>query len=426
MLHSPALHRVIAAGRRSGKTEDAKRIAILGDRSKRSCVLRPPSMVPNPRYAICGPTRDQVKRIWWNDIKALSPRWAIADISESELWIRYVTGSLLTLIGLDKPMRAEGDPYDGVIIDETQEIKPTAWDDSIYPTLTNRGRPPGWSLRIGRPKGRNHFFKWWTQAKTTPDHDSFMWPSSVVLPRKMIEDAKRDLDPRSFEEQYEAKWLAQLGAVFYAYDANKHARALQYRPDLPLICCFDFNVAPGSAVIVQEQELTPWNNPTGPRHVHTAVIAEVWIRDDSRTELVCERIGAKFAGHKADVHFCGDPSGGKRNTVDTSNDWDVVRQCLRNYFPVVRDRVCRRAPPVIDSANSVNARMLNARGEVRFAIDPVAAPQTVLDLEGVVWEEENQERVIDKSDLGRTHWADALRYYVHDKHPLGGARTVNE
>jgi hypothetical protein len=37
----------------------------------------------------------------------------------------------------------------------------------------------------------------------------------------------------------------------------------------------------------------------------------------------------------------------------------------------------------------------------------------------VVWDDRpGAERKIDKSDGRRTHWVDAIRYYVHERHPI--------
>lgn len=411
-LWSPARHRILPAGRRSGKTEDAKRIVIAGD-AYHSCCLVPPD-VPNPRFGVAAPTREQVKRVWWEDIKRMSPPWSVLSINETELSIRYVTGASLHLIGLDKPQRAEGDPFDGLILDESQEIKPTAWTSSLRPTLSNRGRPPGWSLRIGRPKGRNHLFDWYQEGlQGDPDIESFTWTSEEVLPAAEIEAAKRDLDPRTYAQEYLATFLSATGLCCYAFDRERHLADVRYTAALPLVFAFDFNVAPGSAVVIQEQD------------GKTCVVGEVHIPDDSRSDLVCQKLRTMFSGHTGDVLIYGDPAGNQRRTSSQSNDWDIVKAELRKGFPRVLDRVARSAPPIVDSVNSVNARMLNAAGDVRFAINPKLAPQTLRDLESVAWDEDKGERQIDKSDLKRGHWYDALRYYIHERHPIGGAKMVS-
>ena len=126
-----------------------------------------------------------------------------------------------------------------------------------------------------------------------------------------------------------------------------------------------------------------------------------------------------YHGHTGDVAIYGDPSGNQRRTSAQSNDWDIVRMELRKGFGRILDRVTRSAPPIVDSVNSVNARMLNAAGAVRFAINSTAAPQTLRDLESVAWNEDKDHRDIDKADAKRTHWSDALRYSSHERHPIG-------
>lgn len=423
LLNSLARHRLVAAGRGSGKTEDAKRIVLIGDRHHHGAMCPP---YHGARFFIAGPTRDQVKDIWWQDLKALCPpEWLRHKPNETELRIDFVTGSTLRLIGLDVPERGEGNRYAGGIVTETQKIKPHAWTESLEPTLYKIGQDIGWSLREGRPCGRNHFWKWWTEAKTKPDHDSFHWPSSAVMEPAMVEAARHSMDPRSFAQEFNADWLTQTGLVYYQFDANKHLRAVRYDPTLPLVFAFDFNVAPGSAVVLQEQKLPPWDQPQAePSVATTCVIGEVYVPDNSHTQEVCAELRTRFAAHTQLIQVYGDPSGNQRRTSARSTDWDQVEQELRRTFRAVSVHVGREQPGVVDSVNSTNTRMLAADGAVRFALNPQLAPQTLLDLEGVAWEQQRtNERHIDKSDDDRTHWSDAVRYYVHERFPLGGFKA---
>lgn len=59
---------VVPAGRRSGKTEISKRRLVIGLPEKKKW--------SDPRYFAAAPTREQAKRVYWNDLKALVPkRW---------------------------------------------------------------------------------------------------------------------------------------------------------------------------------------------------------------------------------------------------------------------------------------------------------------------------------------------------------------
>lgn len=421
LLESPATHRVVAAGRRSGKTEDAKRIILGGDDGGHSCCLEPPD-VPNPRFGIFAPTREQLKRNWWDDIKAMCPPRMVSAIREDDLSIKFVTGAKLYLIGLDKPQRAEGDPFDGVVMDETQEVKPEAWTSSLYATLTNRGRPPGWSLRIGRPKGRNHFYRWWVDACTAPNHAAFTWTSEVILPPETLAAAKASLDPQSYAQEYLAHWLTFEGLAYYQWNPTKHLRKLEIDSSKPLVLAFDFNVDPGICAAIQEQ--------FHDGETMTCVVGEVHIPRNSNTPAVCRKILEKWGGHHHDVFIYGDPAGGARHTSQIGgSDWDLVREVLKPAFGArMRERVAKSHPPVRDRINCVNSRLCSTTGTVRLAVDPTNAPNVVRDFEGVTLLQGGSGE-IDKKGCerqGLTHLTDAIGYYIHERHPIEGRVSYTE
>ena len=66
---SPARFKTIHAGRRSGKTELAKRYLVL---CLHDC-LKNRREWTDPRFFAAGPVRDQTKRIFWGDLKRMIP-----------------------------------------------------------------------------------------------------------------------------------------------------------------------------------------------------------------------------------------------------------------------------------------------------------------------------------------------------------------
>ena len=70
---------VVPAGRRAGKTELAKRRLV--------CDLFKKKEWSDTRYFAAAPTRDQAKRIYWKDLKALVPENEVLRIYESDLCI---------------------------------------------------------------------------------------------------------------------------------------------------------------------------------------------------------------------------------------------------------------------------------------------------------------------------------------------------
>ena len=139
---------VVPAGRRSGKTEIAKRKLINA--------LYTPANEPDPRYFAAAPTRDQAKAIFWNDLKLMVPRHLLAEAPrETELCIKIINGAELYVVGMDKPERIEGRPWNGGVLDEFGNMKPGAWGENVRPVLSDRS---GWCDLIGVPEGRNHYY----------------------------------------------------------------------------------------------------------------------------------------------------------------------------------------------------------------------------------------------------------------------------
>ena len=121
LWESPCRFRVAAAGRRSGKTELSKRAGVAKAIG--------PQRFADARYIYGGPTWEQGRRIFWSDLKKLTPRWALRGqdprraISESELSIRLASGAVIQVVGLDRPQRAEGTPIDWLCVDEAADVR---------------------------------------------------------------------------------------------------------------------------------------------------------------------------------------------------------------------------------------------------------------------------------------------------------------
>lgn len=415
LVSSKARFRVVAAGRRSGKTENAKRFIVSEAMTNRKDGI-------DRNYIAAAPTRDQAKRIFWQDLKALShPAFVVGRPSESELTITYSSGSRLMVVGLDKPQRVEGIAIDGAIIDEIAEVKRESWEQSIRPALSTVGRP-GWCWLTGRPKGRGLFYDLYHEAITKPDWEAFTWTSATVLDASEIEQAKADLDPLTFAQEYEARWVTFEGLAYYQWNPQDHYRDLAYNPNRPLIFCFDFNVEPGVAAVLQEQDQK--HAATGDEWLPTTcVIGEVHIPRNSNTPAVCRKLVADWGHHQGDVFIYGDPAGGARHTSSDSTDWDLVREVLKPAFGGrIRDRVARKAPYIRDRVNAVNSRLKSTSGRVSLLVDPRKAPNVVRDFEGVTLLAGGSGEVDKKGAeaQGLSHLSEAIGYYIHEKFPVGG------
>lgn len=394
---------IACAGRRSGKTKIGKMKA-----AKR--ILR--CRQPQAKFIFAAPTRDQAKRIFWEDLKVMFPKVAIAEARESELVLVLVTGQRCCVVGMDRPERAEGEAIDGVIMDEFADMRESAWVKSIRPGLSTMNRL-GWAIFTGKPRGRNHYWRLIQQAlmpDSAKDWDYFHWMSADILPKSEIDAARRDMDPASFAQEYEASFINFEGRAYYAFDRSEHVREVVVDPSGPIGFCFDFNVAPGVAAIVQEQ-IDPKLGPI------TAVLDEVWIENNSNTLLVCQRLAHRWKDHKGPIYLYGDATGGARGTSKLSgSDWDIISSELaRSFSQRCVSRVKRRNPSERARVNAMNARLRTADGKVHELIHPRCV-KYIDDLEGVQTDESG---AINKAyDPALTHMSDAVGYYMEYEHPI--------
>jgi hypothetical protein len=376
----------------------------------------------DPRFFAAAPTRDQAKRIYWDDLKRLTPSWAMAGTpSESELIINYKIGSSLHVLGMDKPERIEGTPWDGGILDEFGNMKKQAWGEHVRPALSDR---TGWCDLIGVPEGRNHYYDLAKQAMadTTGEWDYFHWISADILPASEIEAAKHDLDELTYQQEYEASFVNFQGRTYYAYLDSTHNAKITYDPRQPLIICLDFNVAPGVAVICQEKQLydietrVPLLNETV-----TGIIGQVYIPRNSNTPMVCRKIIADWGEHQGELHLYGDATGGASKTVGIAgNDWDLVKQVLNAHFGAqrVHYHIGKANPSERDRVNAMNSRLRTMDGRIRMMIDPGKAPMVVKDLEGVQCVQGGSGEIDKKKNPELSHLTDGLGYYICKRFPV--------
>lgn len=418
---SRARFNIVPAGRRSGKTERAKR------RWARRAVAPPPpgQQVPT-RIFIGAPTRDQVRRIYWEDMKALVPKWALGgEPAEGRLSIPLWHGGEIVLIGLDKPQRIEGSVWHGGLLDEFADLKPEVWPAHVRPVLSDTLGPCD---IIGVPEGRNHFYELAEQARALmleqPGEWAFHhWKSSEILSPAEIEAARRDLDELTFRQEYEASFVNFSGQAYYAFERDLNVAPVRhlYDPRAPLVFCFDFNVEPGVAVVLQERLL----QHAGTLEERTCVLAEVHIPRNSNTPAVCRRLiqdwnpsDGRLGKHTGPVRIYGDATGGARGTARVEgSDWDLIRRDLGAVWRgLLQDRVGRHNPPERARVNAVNSRICSADGARRLVLDP-SARELAKDLEGVRLLEGGSGEIDKAADPKLTHLSDALGYYVEAEHP---------
>jgi hypothetical protein len=410
---SDARFQLALAGRRSGKTAIAKRKTIIAALQF--------TAAHDGRFVFAAPTRDQARKIYWDDLKRMVPRQFVKQIREDELLVQLVTDTKIEVVGLDAPARVEGSPLDWIVMDEVDDTKPIAWPNHVRPALDTDGRPSGRAIFIGKPKGRKILHALYTRARSgeEPGWEVFRWKSSEIIDPERIAAAKRDLDARTYAQEYDAEFVDFEGRVYYSFEAALHAvEPLPYLPDDELVFAFDFNVKPGIAEVLQEQRYTGTNPRVGGEV--TASIGEVWIPENSTTPAVVRKLIADWGTHTGPVLVYGDATGGAKGTAKVDgSDWEIIERMLRHHFGArVRMRVPSHNPLERVRVNSANSRLLNIDGVARWLIDPRKCPHLVDDLESVVSLAGSDGEIDKKSYPSLTHCSDAATYYIERRHSI--------
>lgn len=197
--------------RRGGKT-----YACVGD-----LILKALSTTKkNARYAYIAPFRTQAKEIAWTYLKMLTDGLREGSPREAELRVRLFNGAWITLYGADNPDALRGLYFDGLVLDEFGDMKPSLMGEVILPTLIDRG---GWMVVIGTPKGRNQFFD---LVKKAEKDDGWFYKrmaasQSGILPDEDLEQLKGQMSPDEYEQEMECSFDAALKGTYYTALINE-------------------------------------------------------------------------------------------------------------------------------------------------------------------------------------------------------------
>lgn len=349
---------VVPAGRRSGKTERAKRfVAKMGMAN------------PGENYFIAAPTREQVRTIYWEDMKLL----CFASIckrppSETRLTIYLNNGTQIRLIGLDKPQRIEGTFWSGGVIDEIADIRPEAWEANISPALDtfNPTRPnyKAWCWLIGVPDGLNHYYKMFQYALNSgdPEWRAFQWKSAEILPADTIEAAKRRFSKRQYLQEYEASFETATGKIYEDYSAANHTTEI-IQPHEQLMWMHDQNFTPLSSAVGVRR------NQGRDLYLLDEIVLISAVSKQSAMEFV-----EKFKNHhNKSVIIYGDPAGRAGEKHGHASDYTDIEDVLRASGWKFERKVKNAAPAIKDRQNAVRAKICTADGIVSLYVNPNTA-----------------------------------------------------
>ena len=372
----------VVAGRRFGKTFLATasllRAAISGD---------------NKNVWYVAPTYGAAKEICWNMLISTIPQEYIAKTNETSLTIKLINGSYIALKGAEKPNNLRGRALDFVVLDEFADMRPETWYEVIRASLSDR---QGSALFIGTPKGRNHFYDLWAKGKDNAlDWESFQYTTieGGNVPEQEIEQAKSDLDERTFNQEYNAAFVTYAGLIYYGF--SREESVLDMGDDSgTLHIGMDFNLDPMSAVICIRKGGKLY------------AVDEIVMYGSNTDEMVAEIINRY---PRRSIIIYPDPASRQRKTsAGGRTDLSILQNAgfsvkAKNSHALVRDRI-----------NAVNSRLLSGDGQRHLFVSP-KCKQTIKSLERQTYKEGTS---IPNKDDGFDHMNDALGYLVEYLFPV--------
>jgi len=228
----------IVAHRRCGKT-----VACINDVVVKAVYNKK----KHPRYGYIAPTYRQGKEIAWLYLKDAARPLMKGKPRESELSVELLNGAKITIFGADNPDSLRGLYFDGVILDEFGDMRPSLWGEVILPTLVDR---KGWAVFIGTPKGMNHFYDIHEKYTHDPSCFTLTLPINVtnILDETDIADFRRQMSDEQFRQEFLCDFTAAITGAYYAKLLETPTGGPAYDSTLPVFVSSDLGYTDSTAL----------------------------------------------------------------------------------------------------------------------------------------------------------------------------------
>ena len=382
---SEARFRVLITGRRFGKT-----FLALNELAKFSRYPRKKVWYIAPTYRMC-------KDIMLDPLvdKMTKHKW-ISKVNYSDLTISLRNKSLIQLRSSENFNALRGVGLDFICIDEFSDVDERAWFEVLRPTLSDKSKE-GSALFLGTPRGYGNWsYNLFTKHESDKNWQSFQYTTldGGQVSANEIDQAKNDLDDRTFRQEYMASFEKYSGQIYYNFDREQNVIE-QYAPTTNSIHIgIDFNVDPVSAVISEVKQDNLY------------VYDEIVIYSSNTDELV-EEINNRYS--RKHIFVYPDPASKQRKTsAGGKTDLSILKNAgynvrVRNAHPLIRDRI-----------NAVNTKLKNAKG-VRTLFIANNCKNVIKSIERQIYKEGTS---LPDKENNYDHMNDALGYLVEFLYPI--------
>ncbi len=378
ILNDKTRYKILSCGRRFGKSF----FSVL-------FLLNKP-LQPNERRWIVFPTYRQAKMVSWNLLKGIFASKQ-ATINETELSITLDNGAKIELKGADKPDSLRGVSTTMVVMDEYAFMKENVWGEIIQPTLAES---KGEALFVGTPSGLNHFYDLFVKGQSdNGDYKSWQFTTleGGFISADEIENAKKNLDKRTFQQEYEASFLTAANRCAYNFSRDIHCRVMEKSPRM--FWGIDFGVASYMTAILMCE------NTAG----EVYVFDEIGLQNSNTFELA-KLMQLKGRG----LPVYPDPAGKARTSNSTKSDHKILQEA---GFTVIAKKA---NPTQKDRMNALNRMLEDATGKHKLFINPKCT-KTIRDLELCTLE---NGQMLKTETL--SHFLDGLMYPIEYRYGFKG------
>jgi len=385
VFSSEARFRVLITGRRFGKT-----FLALNELAKFS-------RYPRKKVWYIAPTFRMCKDIMLDPLveKMTKHKW-ISKVNYSDLSITLKNKSLIQLRSSDNFNSLRGVGLDFICMDEFSDVDERAWYEVLRPTLSDKSRE-GSALFLGTPRGfGNWSYNLFTRQDSDKNWQSFQYTTldGGQVSQNEIDQAKNDLDDRTFKQEYMASFEKYSGQIYYNFDRQENVIDEYVTTTNSIHIGIDFNIDPVSAVISEVKQDNLY------------VYDEIVIYSSNTDELV-EEINNRYSGKHIFVY--PDPASKQRKTsAGGRTDLSILKNAgynvrVRNAHPLIRDRI-----------NAVNTKLKNAKG-LRTLFIANNCKNVIKSIERQIYKEGTS---LPDKENNYDHMNDALGYLVEFLYPI--------
>lgn len=380
---------VLCCGRRWGKTTLSEDLLISPDDEGNGCLNGFPVAYFAPTYKMLMEVWRQINQTLYGVIKSKS---------ETEKRIEIFGGGVIDFWSLEDPNSIRGRFYKRSVIDEAAIARnlQEAWQRVIRPTLTDL-QGDAWFLST--PKGKNnYFYDLFGMPAKFADWKSWQLPteSNPHIPSTEIEEARLQLDPLTFAQEYLASFVTdELDSWAYCYEYDKHVAKTILSKSHEVYLSFDFNRNPITCGVFQ--------------HYNNWIYGIEQIKlPNSNIYALCDYINVKYAGCMLIV--TGDATG--------RNSTALVKDNI-NYYTVIKSKLrLGNGQLKVDSINPTveeNRVLVNSiLNHYNIAIDPDNCKGLIFDLEHArVLPDGSLDKTDRKDPTKQLDCLDCFRYYLN-------------